>query len=60
MYKPLIILAIMLLLLTLSVYLIAITPERYVDTHRCVDNSHQTCDGHCPCDGMGCYESSNN
>jgi hypothetical protein len=59
MYKPLIAVAIMLVLMTLSVYLIAITPERYVDKHRCVDNSHRMCDGSCPCDGMGCNESNN-
>jgi len=28
--------------------------------HRCIDITHQECDGNCECDGMGCVTAVNN
>lgn len=29
--------------------------EKITTEHTCSDITHQTCDGHCECDGLGCF-----
>jgi len=37
----------------LMVYLVAL---QVTLTHKCVDNTHKTCDGQCVCDGFECID----
>ncbi len=31
-----------------------------IPQHRCIDPTHELCDGHCECDGLGCHLAANN
>lgn len=34
---------------------VAVQPDKYYP-HQCQDSTHRSCDGVCPCDGLGCSE----